>query len=305
MKKLLLISVIISLGFSSVMSQTNDLLEVEPGFVRINGISMPFPFLGIDELGVTPNLVVSANIYNDYPDENLNIYIDKISTSTQYIMAFGAVKIGDYIKGKYIFNPRAAGADQSYMWNMQYGLGVINAIRTGDVLYVLGDEDVTDVSTLEGLASEGRIRKVDLSEDKSFIFSFVLVEQYSTDFLIKSAVSDESEFVRFQNGVAVLINAYPEDAISYADIFSLQAVEGSLEEDPTSIAQSKGAFEVYTSDGRLYINSPEQADISVYGISGALVKRLKVNADENVAFSLPQGAYVVVVGETSKKVVIK
>ena len=247
MKKLLLLSVIISLGVSSAMAQFGDPLKVDPGLAKIGRMANPAEFLAESEFGIIPNLISNANIHQ-YPNANINIYIDTFLTSTQYILAFDAVKIGDYIKGKYVFNARVGGFNPTYMLNMYYGLGVVNAIRHNDVLYILRDEVVADVSALEGMVSEGRISKMDLGGDKRFIFSFVPSAPGSAYFYVKSEAPAEFEYVTLHNGVAVMTNISIGDVV-FLERFTYEKVDGSLKEQsvvlqPAPIAQSRGGFSV-------------------------------------------------------------
>ncbi|MDR1121995.1 MAG: leucine-rich repeat domain-containing protein [Dysgonamonadaceae bacterium] len=49
----------------------------------------------------------------------------------------------------------------------------VNAVCQDGALYVLGDEQVTDYSELDGLAQSGRVKKINLSQTNNFAFSFL------------------------------------------------------------------------------------------------------------------------------------
>ena len=255
MKKLLLLLFGFSLLSLKGMAQAGVPMQIEPGFYTINSIQNYQNFLGENEFGYTPKIACLLNTFL-YPDANVNIYIDKISTSsTQCVMAFNAEKTGDYIKGKYVFNSRVLGySDISYIVNGQfYGVGLINAVRSGDILYVLGDEVVTDMADLEKMVSEDKIRKLNMNEDKSFVFSFICAENGTTDFVIKSMLNTEyeyvSDYVRIQNGIAVMSTLPDNDIFLYPQVFSLNKVGDPLDEqtivvNPNEVTQSKGHLNI-------------------------------------------------------------
>ena len=205
-----------------------DIVEragVEPGFIKIRREMNADEYLGQSDIAATgPNILFLANmLLGDVV--NTNFYIDEISSS-QYVVALDAVKTGDYIRGKYIFNSGAAGmTDPMYMVSGYYnGLSQINAIRKDNILYILGNVVVTNTSDLENLASNNTIRKINLNTDKGFVFSFVPATQGATGVLIKSEASSSAEYVSFNNGLAVMSND-----ISLAESFTIEKANGSLE----------------------------------------------------------------------------
>ena len=198
-------------------------VEIEPGFMKIKSITNTSNYLG--EWEMSPNILGMSNI-NQYPNANVKFYVDAISSS-EYVLALNAVKIGNYIKGQYAFNSRTAGFPVAdYMFQTNHGLGIVNAIRTGNTLYILGDNvAVNQVSDIDAVVNNSAIRKIDLNNDKSFVFSFVPFESGSTDFMIKSAEpSSNPEYVKILNGAAILSTGTP------TDVFAAEKVAGSLEE---------------------------------------------------------------------------
>ena len=61
---------------------------------------------------------------------------------------------------------------------------------------------------------------------------------------------------------------------------------------------------IYAADGALRLTLPSPEAVYIYGISGAMVKRLALPAGNHVQ-PLPAGIYVVRVGETVEKVMVK
>jgi hypothetical protein len=75
------------------------------------------------------------------------------------------------------------------------------------VLYVLGDETVSDFSSLDVMVSSGKITKVDLKEKNDFRIRFQLFEWGSFNcFIMMDEVESRDTFVGFSSGQAVIGN---------------------------------------------------------------------------------------------------
>ena len=249
MKKLLLLLFVFSLLPLKGMAQAGVPMQIEPGFFEICTVDNMYERIGVTDFWYSPKIACVQNLLQ-FPDANVKVYVDKISTSsTQCVMAFNAEKVGDCIKGKYFFNPETLGLnDPSYIVNGIYnGVGLIDAVRSGESLYILGDETFADVADLEKMVSEGKIRKLNLSEDKSFVFSFICAENGSTDFIIKSEATGHNDCLGFHNGVAVLY--FTDLANKYYSIFHLMKVGDPLDEqaiivNPNEVTQSRGSLNI-------------------------------------------------------------
>ena len=64
------------------------------------------------------------------------------------------------------------------------------------------------------------------------------------------------------------------------------------------------ALRIYAADGALHLALPSPETVYIYGISGAMVKTLTLPAGNHVQ-PLPAGVYVVRVGETVEKILVK
>jgi hypothetical protein len=102
----------------------------------------------------------------------------------RYLMAIGTLTTsGGYIAGRYVFDDThyqerfgpsyPPPSDNCYIMTGHGRPGIVNAVRKERTLYVLRDEQVTDYSTLESLVQAGKVKKIDLSRENNFIFSFV------------------------------------------------------------------------------------------------------------------------------------
>ena len=282
-------------------------VEIEPGFAKIGRMANPDEYLGqSNAVASGPNMLFMANMLI-YANANVNFYVYEVSSS-QYVMALDAMKIGDYIKGKYVFNPKASGlADlNKYMTNSKYGLSQINAVRKGNVLYILGDEVVTEADDIEDLISEGTISGINLSTDKNFVFSFVPVGIGSTGFFIKSeASSSPDEYVSTYNGVAVLSDYSPE-------VFKYEKTAGSLDVAQLSVSAASLSLDAgsgsktfdITSSNVAWTVSSSAAWATVNPVSGSGNATVSVSATANTATSPRTATITITGGDITKTVTV-
>jgi uncharacterized protein YjdB len=120
---------------------------------------------------------------NGNPDD---FYIDKVGES--YLIISGKPEIsGDYVRGIYAFanaqNDPAFelthdGFDESNGYfdsdvYKKFVLASVQAVRKGNTLYVLKNEQVTDYSQLEELVQSGKVKKIDLTKISNFEYQFI------------------------------------------------------------------------------------------------------------------------------------
>jgi hypothetical protein len=215
--------------------------EIKTGLVKIYRYLNNFESLGVYPGQYGEEFLSSVNAIQ-YPDANVRFYLDSAGMQDFFLLALNAEKIGDCIKGKYVFK-------SSVLLNNRWPrLDLINAIRYGDALYVLGDETVPDFSSLENLASAGKIRKINLKEKNEFCFYFMPVEEYTNDCLIMTEmpIGSIGSWVRFQNGVAVIETGNIDDLFQ-GELFGFEYLQDILKNQsilaqPTPIGWSRGSF---------------------------------------------------------------
>jgi hypothetical protein len=174
------------------------------------------------------------------PNASVTFYLDSAVMQDFFLLAMDVEKIGDCIKGKYVFK-------SSVLYNNQWPrLCLVNAIRYGDALYVLGDETAPDFSSLENLASAGKIRKINLKEKNEFCFYVFLPYPGSERYLITTEmpIGTIGSWVGFHNGNAVIETG---DIDNLGEFFGFEHLQDTLKNQsilvqPTPIGWSKGSF---------------------------------------------------------------
>ena len=79
---------------------------------------------------------------------------------------------------------------------------------------------------------------------------------------------------------------------------------GIKENDPLSIDEASNvSYRVYSSEGTLYVDSPQDDTMALYGISGVLIIQKAIPAGTS-SLLLPKGGYVVRIGMETYKIVI-
>ena len=86
----------------------------------------------------------------------------------------------------------------------------------------------------------------------------------------------------------------------YTDIYiTVDGVEEEEEETPTGMEELEGA-KVYAKDGSIYVQTPQQEQVQIISISGAVLKNeTQVGLQR---YDLPKGIYIICIGEQRYKV---
>jgi hypothetical protein len=180
-----------------------------------------------------------------FPDANVTFYLDSTGIQDYFLLALNAEKIGDCIKGKYVFK------SSSLFDNRWPLLGLANAIRYGDALYVLGDETISDFSSLENLASAGKIRKINLKEKNEFCFYFLIdpINEGSSDFFImtEKPSGNNGSWITIQNGRVVVKTGNVSEDFDISAICNFEYLQETIRDQsivaqPTPVSWSKGNF---------------------------------------------------------------
>jgi hypothetical protein len=66
-----------------------------------------------------------------------------------------------------------------------------------------------------------------------------------------------------------------------------------------------GAAAIWSYGGNLHVHTDRPAMLTVYSAVGALVRQQTVGADETTTLPLPQGIYIVKLGDTTAKVAVR
>jgi hypothetical protein len=278
-------------------AQEEHLQAQESGYVNIVSSARPSYLLGeecderytvdgVDLVGVVNTL--------QFPEANTKFYLDTI-VSAKYLLALDAERVGDAVKGRYMFNAAAlVETDPRYVWmSMWPRIGLMEAVHAKDALYFPAPDDL---SRLDELAEAGTIQKIDLKEANNFTFSFLMTGE--SGFSIQSeAVGGGS--IRVQIGALISSNLEGE-------LFTLKSIEGDLPTDNEPVAAVEPA-EVTYHNGVLSVNTLPAESIEVYSVSGQLSYR----AQKAAGFAtfdlsgLPGGVYIVRGGSGWTKKVIK
>ena len=146
---------------------------------------------------------------------------------------------------------------------------------------------VVEGATIEAVGSTS------VKAGDSFSFTVTVKEGYvATNMVVKA------------NGVTLTPNADGRYTISDVRSNVVVTVAG-IEEDPATAIESvdTSGLKVWAADGRLFIQTPRTDKAYVVTFDGRLYKALDLPAGETVT-PMPQGAYIIYVGELSFKVVL-
>ena len=151
---------------------------------------------------------------------------------------------------------------------------------------------IVTLPVVEGATIEA-IGSTSVKAGESFSFTVTVKEGYvATNMVVKA------------NGVTLTPNADGRYTISDVRSNVVVTVTG-IEEDPATAIESVDAsgLKVWAADGRLFIQTPRADKAYVVTFDGRLYKALDLPAGETVT-PMPQGAYIIYVGELSFKVVL-
>ena len=151
---------------------------------------------------------------------------------------------------------------------------------------------IVTLPVVEGATIEA-VGSTSVKAGDSFSFTVTVKEGYvATNMVVKA------------NGVTLTPNADGRYTISDVRSNVIVTVAG-IEEDPATAIESVDAsgLKVWAADGRLFIQTPRTDKAYVVTFDGRLYKALDLPAGETVT-PMPQGAYIIYVGERSFKVVL-
>jgi hypothetical protein len=205
-------------------------------------------------------------------------YIDKVGES--YLILSGAPEIsGDYVKGEYtyLYASESLGVDTVDGFNESNGylqskdirntrrLLSVQAVRKGNILYVLGDESVTDYSKLDQLAQAGTVKKIDLAQISNLEYKFgresSLPNLPEGCYYIESEIGAEWSVDDYSG----LIKARGK-TVGYGKSYFY--VEGeNVGSEP--VMSSSNAVAII--NGVLYVDSPAEETVSIYSVAGRLL----------------------------------
>ena len=151
---------------------------------------------------------------------------------------------------------------------------------------------IVTLPVVEGATIEA-VGSTSVKAGDSFSFTVTVKEGYvATNMVVKA------------NGVTLTPNADGRYTISDVRSNVVVTVAG-IEEDPATAIESvdTSGLKVWAADGRLFIQTPRTDKAYVVTFDGRLYKALDLPAGETVT-PMPQGAYIIYVGELSFKVVL-
>ncbi|WP_281800623.1 Ig-like domain-containing protein [Segatella maculosa] len=117
----------------------------------------------------------------------------------------------------------------------------------------------------------------------------------STDNSIATVDATGLVTVRSKGSVVITASTTDGSAISVSCTAQIHSVVAN---------EAIEALRIYAADGALHLALPSPETVYIYGISGAMVKTLTLPAGNHVQ-PLPAGVYVVRVGETVEKILVK
>ena len=151
---------------------------------------------------------------------------------------------------------------------------------------------IVTLPVVEGATIEA-VGSTSVKAGDSFSFTVTVKEGYvATNMVVKA------------NGVTLTPNADGRYTISDVRSNVVVTVAG-IEEDPATAIESvdTSGLKVWAADGRLFIQTPRTDKAYVVTFDGRLYKALDLPAGETVT-PMPQGAYIIYIGERSFKVVL-
>ena len=157
--------------------------EVKPGLLKIRYV---------DYVGNSKYLIESERygqkcfaISSDTTSENSTFLVDLIGEG-RLLLAVGFEKKEGYTKGRYLYScaspdlgvdldpaPSKEALENSYFecdYRLETFLLSVEAIRIGNFLYIVKDQQIDDISKLEDMVKAGSIKKIDLTKAGNFIF---------------------------------------------------------------------------------------------------------------------------------------
>lgn len=145
----------------------------------------------------------------------------------------------------------------------------------------------------EGATTEPDFGTHEVMAGDSFAFRIILDEDY-----------DESAPIVRVNGELLEPNAKGEYVIASVEANTVITIEGIVKNDDTAIGSVEtDVVRVWTASGLLHIQLPQPLPVRVVNYAGQVIRSWQaVEGDQTV--SLPDGAYIVIVGDRHFKVVL-
>jgi hypothetical protein len=204
-------------------------LQPQAGTYRIYPVTNSNSYLAAD----ADNFLGSYN--NQAPADGNATFYTEATGDGQYVLAVNHEKTAQYLRGRFLFDAtdlawtNGSGSsilDPGYLASGRTRLAFAEGIRVDNTLYVLDGEQVSDISQLESLAQEGKIRKIDLTADSRFSFGFRLVENYGSDFLLQTGRLNVNilSYVSIYNGIPVISRSDFQNALGAGTIFGMEVV---------------------------------------------------------------------------------
>ncbi|MDR1723986.1 MAG: T9SS type A sorting domain-containing protein [Tannerella sp.] len=176
------IRLLLSVSFLCAFTVAISAQSVTGNFVKIR-----YPHSFSDSAYWTDNLSFEVIVTNTSNPQTFNI--DSVGSNGYVIIIGTAEKSGEYIKGRFLFDDNnftedAYGpgvtpypADNSYFSGLYNSVLHVNAIRKGDILYVIEEQVISDYSKLESLVAANKVKKIDLTRKTNFLFDFIYSEE--------------------------------------------------------------------------------------------------------------------------------
>ena len=137
-------------------------------------------------------------------------------------------------------------------------------------------------------------------EGQSMTFTIDIAEGYTSENMtvkVKRSLFGYTEVIEPNNeGIYEIKNIYTD---IYITIDGVEEEEEEEEETPTGMEDVEGA-KVYAKDGSIYVQTPQQEQVQIISISGAVLKNETQIGLQR--YDLPRGIYIICIGEERFKV---
>ena len=216
-----------------------------------------------------------------------NIFqVDTVSKG-RYLISRDYEEKEGYSKGRYLFGnasmslaydptPSEEAIDNSYFFDepnsrLLNRFPLVDAIRIGNSLYVINNQQINDISKLDDLADAGDIKKIDLNNTNNFIFLFIDPRpDFEYPEKAKVIASEFAGEIAIRNNQEAHIMGLSVSPVSQS-VFFIEPQEESNDDDGVGNVFLENTAKVSLSSKTLTINSPAKERIDVYSMSGALI----------------------------------
>ena len=225
-------------------------------------------------LGVDPN----ANS----TDEEKTLYLDKIDEG-RYLISINHMKNIGYTAGRYLFSfaspdlgfefdpmPDAETLENS-IFDFDVELNLIgyvitvNGIHMGNTLYIVGREQIKDISKLDEMVEAGTIKKINLDKANNFTFSFIQPEKgqgYPEEAVIITSESGGEISLDDRTGMAKIMGKSLSSRMS-STFIPEQTQENNTDQNEVKTGLTKFRYDhVFSSDR--YLCSGQYPDTFIY-----------------------------------------